>query len=172
MLLQLYTQTCTCKCAYKEWIYSYYLWKRRKIYMLLMNVHSPCNQFKNSPEIHNSIYENVIPVLNLCMYSIESEMPRWLTDWMGSELSRERDDPPKWLWSVHSYAAYTVVKYAHCHSFELYWMCMRQKTVLHKYSLNLFFNNHLPSPSNACLPLFFLSIYLFFSMDRDYCLIR
>lgn len=37
---------------------------------------------------------------------------RWLTDWMGSERSRQRDVPPKWLWNVHSYAAYTGVKYA------------------------------------------------------------
>lgn len=36
---------------------------------------------------------------------MESKRSVWLTDWMGSKPSGQTDDPPKWFWNVHSYAA-------------------------------------------------------------------
>lgn len=128
-------------------IYWYYLWKRIKIYMLLTDVHSPCNHsewywntqyylwnFYSSPEF---------------MHTLDRNWEDLVAHWLDGQWS-EREMIPQSGSGMYIHMLSTVVKYAHCHSFKLHWMCTKQKTALHKCPLDLFFNNHLHSPTNAC----------------------
>ena len=64
---------------------------------------------KESKGLYASVYREaqIIPVLNL---RTESERPLWLTDWMRSELSWQRDDSPQSGLGTYIHMLPTVVK--------------------------------------------------------------
>lgn len=84
------------------------------------------------------------------MHPLDWNWEALVAHWLDGQRT-EREMIPQSGSEMYIHMLHTVVKYAHCHSFKLHWMCMKQKTALHKYPLDLIFNNHLHSPTKACL---------------------